>query len=144
MRKIKFRAWFNGKKKMVYNLGFDEISFMEIDGKELSEDEMPAVWDKDTIVDDSYYEGAFSYEIMQYTGLKDKNGKDIYEGDILLNKGSTMYCSEYPMEIYFNEEFGGWMWRNKYTDEDGFFIDVAKKCEVVGNVYENPELLEVE
>lgn len=139
MREIKFRAWFNGKKRMVYNLGFDDRSFTTLDDPTLQENEMPSVWDKDCIIDDSYYEGAFSYEIMQYTGLKDKNGIEIYEGDIILA------YKDYKYVVKFSTDRGGWF---PFATDDGCGCcaeEIAnnESAEVIGNIWESPELLEV-
>jgi uncharacterized phage protein (TIGR01671 family) len=139
MRKYKFRAWFYGKNRMVYNLGFDDRSFMEIDDKELSEDEMPAVWDKDTIVDDSYYDGAFSYEIMEWIGLTNKEGKDIYRGDILMRP----YDYESICTVEWDKERCGYMLCYLFYDESYDMSEFWDDFEVIGNIYENPELLEV-
>jgi len=81
---------------------------------------------------------------MQYTGLKDKNGKEIYEGDVVVSgmlndddwipenaiiKWDEEYCS-------FHQE----LLRTKYNgDPDWQLMDVP--CEVIGNIYENSELL---
>lgn len=142
MRQLKFRAWFNGKKKMVYNLGFDERSFTTLDEPTLQEDEMPAVWDKDCIIDDSYYEGAFSYEIMQYTGLKDKNGKEIYEGDIVVawSQGHRA-AGEVKQRID-----GLWIMYPAYQKGKLWGLCPNPKgdtnVEIIGNIHDNPELLE--
>ena len=66
--------------------------------------------------------------LMQYTGLKDKNGKEIYEGDLMLNRG---YNGDKPYEVYWHE--GAAEFTNTYNH------NIA---EIVGNIYENPELLE--
>lgn len=80
------------------------------------------------------------YELMQYTGLKDKNGKEIYEGDILhLELGSfAEYADEQEMFI---------VGKNNIHDECCYLKNAiiqydGVSCEVVGNIYENPELLE--
>jgi len=65
------------------------------------------------------------FELMQYTGLKDKNGKEIYEGDIA-------QLRELTFQVY---------WDSRQT---GFNVGslLAEMIEVIGNIYENPELLE--
>lgn len=72
-----------------------------------------------------------SWELMQSTWLKDKNGEEIYEGDILQIKNS-MYevCRDKRYLEYYirNEGYSGWM--HSYAH-----------YEVVGNIYENPELI---
>ncbi len=76
------------------------------------------------------------WDIVQYTGLKDKNDKDIYEGDILLN-----YETKDSKVIVFNGGSFAWGYipitvLNSYIDEDKLVVH-----EVVGNIYETPELL---
>lgn len=147
MREIKFRAWFNGKGKMVYNLGFDDRSFITLDDPTLEEDEMPSVWDKDCIVDDSYYEGAFSYELMQYTGLKDKNGKEIYEGDILrvTDEADEVNALNSDTGIGVVEWLDKWGFWNISNIENGLGdILCYGYVEIIGNIYEDKHLLEVE
>ena len=84
-----------------------------------------------------FYDKNKNYEIMQYTGLKDKNGKEIYEGDIIK-------CSFYPdfiFEIKFTELC--WYMRKIPTSEHINLSDVLyEDLEVIGNIYDNPELLE--
>ena len=123
MREIKFRAWHKEKKIMGEVLGINilhkEIFFSNED------------------VDCYGFADFKDIELMEYTGLKDKNNKEIYEGDILSDGNN-----EKPYKVIFENgsfraEFEG------YFEEHSFdLIDVvAQGCEVVGNIYENPELL---
>lgn len=72
--------------------------------------------------------------LMQCTGLKDKNSKLIYEGDIV-KQNKTMYCVTWEEGIY-----GFCDIRTKITYTVEYVM--SKKQEVIGNIYENPELLE--
>ncbi|MGJ0848286.1 YopX family protein [Tissierella praeacuta] len=87
--------------------------------------------------------GMDSYDliIMQYTGLKDKNGKEIYEGDIV-EFVDCQYESETLCvgEVIF-EEFG-WHFTNSITESSLSCYD-SSEVKIIGNIYENKELLEV-
>jgi len=73
---------------------------------------------------------------MQYTGLKDKNGKEIYEGDIIKYQAAG---GEIVSEIKWDER---WLWlKLKHDSPVGFNFSSGFKCEIIGNVFENPELL---
>lgn len=79
--------------------------------------------------------------IGQYTGALDKKGKEIYEGDIV-------NCSEYGCygKIYWDEELFSFMFATLCEDGTLFnerFYDYVNDMEIIGNIYENPELLEV-
>ena len=92
---------------------------------------------------------AMNCVLMQCTGLKDKNGKLIYEGDIVSVKVQTQ--DFFNVEEYYSENYKG-----EIIFKEGEFairvIDTKKQpialyyyangCEVIGNIYENPELLE--
>ena len=76
-------------------------------------------------------------KIMQYTGLKDKNNKEIYEGDILANGNN-----EKPYKVIFENGSFRAEFEGDFEEYSFDLIDVvAQGCEVVGNIYENPELI---
>ena len=101
-------------------------------------------------------------ELMQYVGLKDKNGKEIYEGDVIqelrykgcskCGDGRTVYNEEivfYGGCFCLKPEYGcprdlfsqGIREYSKYGDNYYEENDKCEKLEVIGNIYENPELL---
>ena len=99
-----------------------------------------------------------NFVIQQYTGLKDKNDKEIYEGDIISITGwligsyfniaihSSMPETSYTWtaKVIYDEDYGAYLLeyinRPDYKGR-GSFCGVGKNAEVIGNIFENPELL---
>ncbi len=118
-REFEFRAWLTKYNKMVKIYSWN-------------------IWQEYFMC--SEYDSEFYLEetpIMQYTELKDKNNKEIYEGDILFESFGERYYKVVFENGSFRAEFkGDFEWH--HFD----LIDVViQGCEVVGNIYENPELL---
>lgn len=122
MRELKFRAWCKVDKKML----FDADPFaLHVSG---SNEPLLAKTHKN---EDCIFE--------QYTGLKDKNGKEIYEGDIVLvaNKGLT------PYDVIYREGDCSFVANNEaLMDYFHLFSDMSKCYDVIGNIHENSKLLE--
>jgi hypothetical protein len=113
MREIKFRAWFTEQNKMfswedlINKIGVSRTVFVETD----------------------------NWKPMQYTGLKDKNGREVYEGDII---DGLFHDYEGPFEIIY---FNGCSSVKAVDDYFPCLGEGYRGVEVIGNIYENPELL---
>jgi uncharacterized phage protein (TIGR01671 family) len=136
MREFKFRVWDTKHKKfligippMEYMLDHDEWSHRDIE-------EDPCVYLNNVFSKD--FNGRLIFQ--QYTGLTDKNGKEIYEGDIIIDTQKQKY------EIIFDENHARYDLKvcgeNKLS-QTSYFTQIYEKkhIEVIGNIFEHPELL---
>lgn len=137
-REVKFRIWDKTSNRMLYQDDFERV---ELDTK----NKMVSLVRSETI-ESSYvldYEDGIEAEIMQYISLKDKNRKEIYEGDILSIKiySGDKVIVEGKTVVEFKDGCFGVIWGHDkaFLSLNSFF---KAKFEVIGNIYENPELLE--
>ena len=138
MRQLKFRAYDNINKEWL--LGYKECGGFSMIGELMLMGEWQAILSK--MLKGEFGENGKELFVQQYTGLTDKNGVEIAEGDIL------------KYGITYNESFGGQVGCNGVSIvsfEDGSFMidedfldkDWAVEHEVIGNIFENNELLKV-
>jgi len=128
-REIKFRAYGTEEKEMYHDVHFD---YLEV-----------STWDNDewVVLGDRESGGILQHcPIMQYTGLKDKNGKEIYEGDIF-----QFHYEDGPGGrgvVFWHDEMAAWMWHPTDHDESmSTLMPEYQVMEVIGSIYETPELL---
>lgn len=124
MKEIKFRAWDKWGKKWVEKdlmllIPKGELRELTQDGVDFTDDNR--------------------YEVVQYTGLKDKNDKEIYEGDIIQTTigGDDFEHNKY--RIFWEDKHASFDAEN-ITDK-GLLINWWYEIEVIGNIYENPKLI---
>lgn len=123
MRDIKFRVWDKRWNKMIYDVQdtFEENYTLGID------------------YFGQYLNNEYSFEVMQYTGLKDCNRKEIYEGDIL-NVSNKYSGSFQPIIIIFEDGCFKGQAYHKMTKP--FMLDTPiTVLEIIGNIYENKDLI---
>lgn len=139
MRNFKFRAWNNKNKKMIYSyevypkskykFDFDIFSNFKFELMEMTERANVTYPDgEETFIE--LYEKVES-SIMQYTGLKDVNGKEIYEGDIVDYYKDELGVVKFVSGCFVIDS-------KNYMDN---FLELMGHIKVIGNIYENPELL---
>lgn len=123
-REIKFRAWDKGE-------GFTYFNVVEgLFGEDRNHNEA---------------EEKMIETIQQYTGLKDKNGKEIYEGDVFNCLYHFDGCVEHRMVVEWVENraafFPRWDYKKCQQKEVTKTMNDLTRLEIVGNIYENPEFL---
>ncbi len=130
MREIKFRVWDKENKQI---LDVQELDYGDS-------------YNGQPMIRTTMYNDYFDTEdmiLMQYTGLKDKNEKEIYEGDILEYKTreyltDEIYCKNFVVK--WNQKTASYILRNSETTLSLNYVYLTS--EVIGNIYDNPELLE--
>ena len=134
MREIKFRAWdtelnrmFGGSSFGVHGNGGGVYAYSD-------------EWTNQLLSNGLVAGGVHKKKIlMQFTGLQDKNGKDIYEGDII--HWDEKHTGGIEEVKWFNQD-GAWSCVGADKDDCGSWLGGNEHiCEVIGNIHENPELL---
>ena len=110
-REIKFRAWNTRRKEMEM---IDDLYWFE--------------------ENQCHHNGDKDFVIQQYTGLTDRNGQEIYEGDLLL----SAFCrdEENPVEVSWGDKNNGWNVNHKNGQEGPLLKIHQQSYEVVGNIFE--------
>jgi len=120
-RQIKFRAWIKNEHFMEHCIAINPFYIGDCDRRRWTFSEV---------------------ELMQFTGLCDRNNTEIYEGDVLVDEYGFVHVVQYfqPDCRYITvviEAFKSGNWDDSHEYEDLVWVE----CKVIGNIYENPELL---
>ena len=134
---VRYRAWDVLAEKMI-----DEILMISFVRKEI----IGKFSDGSTSVPLKFEDERNGEDVilMQSTGLKDKNGKEIFDGDVLACKTDDEVIN---LNIFWDEEHALFMFESKKYNEQEPLAELVEDniypFEIIGNIYENPELLEV-
>ena len=123
MREIKFRAWDEDNKRIRHgDFGLSKGVIVELLTLPNSNGTYRTELGKQ-----------FNGILQQFIGLKDKNGKDIYEGDIVVTKDGIF-------EVFYHPSWASWELKNT-GNSLGYYFRPENTLQVIGNIFENPELL---
>ncbi|PXX83122.1 hypothetical protein DI495_05260 [Streptococcus dysgalactiae subsp. equisimilis] len=117
----KFRAYFEQYKRMIYSIGIVNQNMILVDFHDTGDTESLFITDR--------------IHVMQSTGLFDKNGVEVFDGDIMFYEQD---CYQYTLVKYDKDKLAFVL----YDGCERLYHELWETGEVIGNIYENPELLE--
>lgn len=133
----KFRAWDSEANIMIYSDHRTRKLYDVYYGFEMNEKgELECRWEGD-FTESHVLDGGILDNIMQSTGLKDKNGFEIFEGDIVNHYWSNEVGESFCHKTVIKNPFD-------YKVNEAMYLIYADELEILGNIWENPELLEGE
>ena len=142
-REIKFRVWDNIKKRMIiHEQDFIPLKITNWGVLKLSPNYEESLYEFVKPADGS------EWEMMQYTGLEDKNEKEIYEKDVC--RIFNIKMQEYEIGVVKMSGLGCWSFKignllipiHEFIDSQLSIVHDFSRIEIIGNIYENPELIE--
>jgi uncharacterized phage protein (TIGR01671 family) len=148
MREIKFRAWDNKKKEWLLGYELKNLGGFSLFGELMLLGEWSSVLSTFLFSRNGYTSDDLI--VMQFTGLKDKNGKEIYEGDYLVVWELGCDTDKFTYEVKWcgGEDYPAFDlvgWPNEEINGLSELVQSGDwEYEVIGNIYENPELVKVE
>lgn len=134
MRDIRFRAWDKEDKKWL-DPGHTQLF---LDSKHIRIGYYDGQFNTSIVKEELNYKWPERLELIQHTGLKDKNGVEIYEGDLFGDEDEVFG------EVYFDTDFAGFCVKypsGGWTTLGEHLMEKSNHCEVIGNIHEHPELL---
>ena len=143
-RPIKFRIWDKYQNKFLPSYGDLGILFYHEQGESWHSkgirDVVPVSW---FLI--AHNNNLGNYIVQQYTGLKDSKDNEIYEGDILIHKTSSIFATGVIGQVLYEADHGGYIFQYKRNGPNQNYMnlncDVAFESVIVGNIFETPYLL---
>lgn len=140
MRTLKFRVWDKAENKWLLGYDYPDLGGFSLFGEMVLVGEFAHVINIEKLSNDDY-------AVMQFTGLKDKNGKEIYEGDVIQIDAFYENIPHYPTDNQTDDLIGIVKYVNGSFEADSvplyvFYETNNPELEIIGNIHENPDLLD--